>query len=136
VTIGEHFIDHPHQAKRLGPTALHFEAKRLALLTERAELIARTEAFDARWWRVGKCCRYASTALSIAAMALFASSLWAGWSFWLAWGTLITGQAFGLGHSWAAKLTIKRKLAGIHEMAELDNRMNALLTEALRETEH
>jgi hypothetical protein len=124
IPLGEHFIDHPHQAKRL------------ALLTERAELIARTEAFDARWWRVGKCCRYASSSLAVAAMLLFAGTLWAGWSWWFAWATLIGSQLIGAGDSLAAKVTIKRKLAAVHEMAKLDDRIHAAITEALRETEH
>ena len=102
------------------------QAQGLALLAERAALIARTDAFDRRWWGVGKACRYVSSALAIASLALFAGTAFCDWSsWWLAWSALIAGQAFGWGHSWAARATIKRRLAATYELCAINDRMRA-----------
>lgn len=106
------------------PETGHQERGR-ALLAERAELIARTDAFDRRWWRIGKCCRYASSALTVAALALFAGTIFLDWTVWFAWPTLIAGQAFGWGHSWAAHATIKRRLDATDELCAINDRMRA-----------
>jgi hypothetical protein len=90
---------------------------RLDLLFERSELIARTEAFDRRWWRVGKCCYYAGQSLNIAAMLLFVGSVWLDWSFWFAWSALITGLILSWGHSLTAHVTIKRAEAAVNRVA-------------------
>jgi hypothetical protein len=102
-------------------------AKRVALLNERIALIERTESFDRRWWRVGIWCRYVSLYLSIAGVALCVGIIWEDWPYWPAWCALFVGQAAGWGHRWAAMTTIKRKLAAVHEMAELNDHMRAEL---------
>lgn len=99
------------------------EERGRALLVERAELIARTDAFDRRWWRVAKCCRYAEGSLTVAALTLLAGQVFFEWPWWLAWSLLVTGQAFGWGHRWSAAAAIKRRLAATLELCAINDRM-------------
>lgn len=104
-------------------------AKRVALLNERIALIERTESFDRRWWRAGRVCNWLSQTFTLAAVALFAAGFFCEnwWPAWPAWGALVAGQAFGWGLSIAARVTIKRKLAAVDEMAELNDRVRSEL---------
>jgi len=115
------------------PAALaHAErGKRLDLLLERSELIARTEAFDRRWWRVAKCCYYASQTLALGAVGLFLASFSfsLNWPQWPGWVALMIGQAFGLGSRWLAEATLKRKLAAVDEMIAISDRMRAEMSD-------
>lgn len=109
------------------------QKRRIELLNERAGIIERADVFDTRWWRIACICRGVSNALVFCACALFLMWRIADWSFWFAWGALITSQAFGCLHSWGARATIKRKLIAVEEMKDINDR---IVAEIRREESH